>query len=99
MQREPVARQRLRERSKAVFGNRDRLEVAAVIAESEDGLVNATDIAASLGLANPRVRAQLLAFTEAELLSPDSGADVKRWYVRKDSPLWQACLDLVEEWS
>jgi hypothetical protein len=90
---------RLRERSKLVYGNRDRLQVAVAVARSDSGLVNATDLAEETGLVNTRVRAQLIAFAEAGLLEampPDAG---KRWYSRVESPFWRQCLDLAEEWS
>jgi hypothetical protein len=95
------ARERIRERSKDVFGNKDRLDVAVAIARSADDAVNATDLAAETGLVNSRVRAQLLALTRADLLSevPQTGEDLKRWYLRQESPFWQTCLDLYAKWT
>jgi hypothetical protein len=92
-------REHLRARSKALFGNRDRLEVAVAITLSPDGAVNATDLAKVTGLANNRVRNQLLVMAAAGLLAEmPPGGEHKRWYVRQDSPFWQACLDLYEKW-
>jgi hypothetical protein len=93
------AREHIRANSKTLLGNRDRIDVAVAIALSEHGAVNATDLADELGLVNSRVRTQLLAFAEVELLSeiPPAG-ELKRWYLRQDSPFWQACLDLYLEW-
>jgi hypothetical protein len=87
--------------SKALFGNQDRIDVVMAIGSSGDGVVNATDLAAETGLINSRVRAQLLALVEAKLLHevPPTGGDRKRWYVRRDSPFWQACLDLYDKWT
>jgi hypothetical protein len=92
--------ERLREKSKVLMGNRDRLEVAVAVAVSEDGVVNATDISQQLGMANNRVRANLLAFAEVELLDqaplPQSG---RRWFVRRSDPFWSLCVELYEAWT
>lgn len=68
------------------------------IALSPDGLVNATDLHVELGLAQSRVRSQLMTMVEAGLLVAFPSADVKRWYMRQEAVFWQACLDLYEEW-
>lgn len=96
-----AARDLVRARSKALFGNRDRLDVAIAVARSHDSAVNATDLAKETGLINTRVRAQLLAFAEADLLSEiqPAGGELKRWYRRNDNPFWQACLDLHDAWT
>ena len=93
-------RGRLRGLSKAVFGNRDRLEVAVAIARS-DGFVNATDLCRELDLAQSRIRNQLVALADVGLLvSASLGADErKRWYGRKTSPFWELCNVLYEEWG
>jgi hypothetical protein len=89
----------VRARSKVLFGNMDRIAVAVAIAESPDGLVNATDLTWQLRLANNRVRAQLVAFAEVGLLQALPGdGDKKRWYSRLESPFWRACQDLVRDW-
>lgn len=96
-----TAPERVRARSKALFGNRDRIDVAVAIARSHDDAVNATDLAAETGLINTRVRSQLLAFAEVGLLTevPPTGGELKRWYVRQDSPFWKTCLDLHRKWT
>lgn len=91
--------EKLRQRSKAMFGSSDRLPVALAIAAAQDGAVNATDLSWELQLANNRVRAQLVAMADLGLLQPvppDSGG--KRWYVRLDSQFWDVCVDLYEGW-
>jgi len=93
-----LERERLREKSKCLLGNRDRLEVAVAIARSPDPAVNATDLSADLDMANTRVRAQLIVFLEAGLLIDAPPQDLKRWYLRRDSPFWEACLDLFDDW-
>jgi hypothetical protein len=95
----PQIRERSRQRSKNLFGNRDRLEVAVAIALSPDGVVNATDLAIELALPNTRVRSQLIALREAGLLI-DTPAQSwgKRWYVRREHPFWQTCVELFDEW-
>lgn len=68
----------LREHSKRVFGNQDRLEVAAAIASVELGKVNATDLHQDVGLAVNRIRAQLLALVRLGLLEKAGRDDGKR---------------------
>jgi hypothetical protein len=91
-------RKRLRAHSRALFGNLDRLEVAAAIAAS-DGTVNATDLQWQLRIANNRVRAQLVVLAELGLLQHVDLETRKRHYVRLESPLWSTCLDLYRQWS
>lgn len=86
--------------SKLLLGNQDRLEVGVAVARSEDGMVNATDLGLELGIAQPRVRNQLIALEKAGLLArmPRSG-DVKQWFRRGDSRFWSVCLVLYEDWG
>ncbi len=86
--------------SKLLLGNQDRLEVGVAVARSEDGVVNATELALELGIAQPRVRNQLVALEKAGLLDrmPKSG-DVKQWFLRCESPFWDVCLVLYEDWG
>jgi hypothetical protein len=94
----PQVRERIRRRSKLMFGNLDRLDVAVAIALS-DGVVNATDLSWSLRIANNRVRAQLIALTDLGFLQPDETASSrKRQYLRLDNPFWETCLRLYREW-
>jgi hypothetical protein len=93
------ARERLREKSKLLLGNRDRLEVAVAVAAS-DGIVNATDISRQLDMANNRVRANLLAFAEAGLLDePPPSHSGRRWFIRRSTPFWSLCLELYDDWA
>lgn len=91
-------REDLRARSRGLFGNLDRLEVAAAIAAS-DGVVNATDLQWELRIANNRVRAQLVALADLGFLQPVSIEARKRHYLRLESPFWGMCLDLYGQWS
>jgi len=74
--------------------------VGFAIARSEDGVVNATDLGLELGIAQPRVRNQLVVFEKAGLLErmPKS-SDVKQWFLRRKSPFWNVCLVLYEDWG
>jgi hypothetical protein len=86
--------------SKLLLGNQDRLEVGVAVARSQDGVVNATDLALELGIVQPRVRNQLVVLEKARLLDrmPKSG-DVKQWFVRRESPFWDVCLMLYDDWG
>jgi hypothetical protein len=100
---EDVTREReiLREHSKQLFGNLDRLEVAVAVATSGLEAVNATDLTAALpGWPNNRIRAQLVALAKADLLKilPRDGSG-RVWYVRQPALLWDACLELYERWG
>jgi hypothetical protein len=66
---------------------------------SRDPSVNAADLAAELGIENPRVRAQLVAFSKGGLLTPAAPMAGKRWYVRNDSPFWATCLTMMRHWA
>lgn len=74
--------------------------MGVAVARSEDGLVNATDLGLALGIAQPRVRNQLVALEKAGLLDrmPKSG-DVKQWFRRRSSRFWDVCLVLYEDWG
>jgi hypothetical protein len=95
---DPDLRERVRERSKIVLGNRDRAEVGAAIGLSPDRFVNATDLSLELGLANSRVRAQLVALCKGGYLRdhPSVGASEKKMYERVEASLWAACRELIE---
>jgi predicted Rossmann fold nucleotide-binding protein DprA/Smf involved in DNA uptake len=56
--------------------------VIAAIARREDGPVSAADLERELGMANNRIRAQLLALCEAGVLQPLPGgrSERVRWY-------------------
>jgi hypothetical protein len=96
-----ASRELLREHSKLLFGNRDRLEVAVAVARSEDGLVNATDLTEVLtNWPNNRIRAQLVALAGAGLLQAMSRDGSGRiWYLRTPALFWDACIELEERGS
>jgi DNA-binding transcriptional ArsR family regulator len=86
--------------SKLLLGNQDRLEVGVAVARSKDGLVNATDLGLELGLAQPRVRNQLVVLEKAGLLDRMlKSGDLKQWFQRRESHYWEACLELYREWG
>jgi hypothetical protein len=94
-------REILREQSKQLFGNLDRLEVAVAVATSPLDSVNATDLCEVLpGWPNNRIRAQLIALARVDLLQvlPRDGSG-RVWYIRKPSLFWNACLELHERWG
>jgi len=75
---------RIREHSKRMFGNQDRLEVAVAITRVELGRVNATDLHHDTGIAVNRVRAQLLALESLGLLAKTGNDNGKRVFTRVD---------------
>jgi hypothetical protein len=89
---------RLRDRSKAMFGNQDRIEVAVAITRVELGLVNATDLHRDVDVAVNRIRAQLLALTAMGHLAKTGDQDGKRMYLRVDDgdPFWAFVVDTYQ---
>ena len=90
-----------RVRSKSLFGNLDRLEVAVAVASSALDAVNATDLTEALpGLPNNRIRAQLVALANVGLLQamPRDGSG-RIWYIRKPALFWAACVELHKQWG
>jgi hypothetical protein len=75
---------RVREHSKRMFGNQDRLEVAVGIMRFQLGRVNATDLSREVDVAVNRIRAQLLALEALELLKRTGSEDGKRMFERVD---------------
>jgi DNA-binding transcriptional ArsR family regulator len=90
-------RMRIRQRSKRLFGNADRLEVALAVAESS-GLVHAQELADRLSISPPRVRAQLLAFVEAGIMRALPRTSLIQNYERIDDPFWSLVSELVLSW-
>ena len=93
--RDAEVKKRVRYRSKAVLGNKDRAEVGAAVGLHPDGVVNATDLALELGLPNTRVRAQLLALVDGGYLETVPSLSEKKMYERLPAKLWDACIELV----
>jgi hypothetical protein len=84
------ANAKLRKRSKKLFGNADRLEVAHAVAQGS-GVFYAQELADELGISPPRVRAQLLAFCEAGAIRTMPRVELKQLYERIDhDPFWAA---------
>lgn len=93
-----VNREGIRSRSKAMFGNKYRLEVAAAVGDS-GGVLYARDIARILGVSDNLVFAVLKQFEEAGMLQ-DLGrveGQQQHYYARADSFFWDACSRLLVE--
>ena len=88
----------LREHSKRMFGNQDRLEVAVAITRVELGRVNATDLHNEIKVATNRIRSQLLVMVELELLRPAGVENGKRIFERcnKNDPFWKFAVHEFE---
>jgi DNA-binding MarR family transcriptional regulator len=85
--------------SKLLFGNQDRLVVAAAVADAETRSVYARQLAESIGIADARVGPQLAVFEEAGLLVrlPKAGGERRVYFERRESSFWTLCLDLCQE--
>lgn len=81
----------VREHSKKMFGNRDRLEVAVVVDRVELGRVNATDLNRAVDLAVNRIRSQLLALESLGLLRRTGNEQNKRMFeqVNPEDRFWK----------
>lgn len=85
--------------SKLLFGNQDRLLVAAAIAEAEPGALYGQALAEAAHMSENRVGAQLPHFADAGLLVrlPKVGADRRVYYERRESAFWSLCTELMTE--
>ena len=91
------ARDRARKHSKKLFGNRDTLLVASAVAQSTNKAVNATELGWQVQLQANRVRAQLLDFVDLGYMENGAMQDRTRWFVRRDSPFWGMCEQILAE--
>jgi len=96
-----IDRTRLRGFSKTMFGNADRIEVAAAVARCQSGMVNGQELHELLGISPPRVRAQLLALASAGLVEqlPRMGQRLNYGIVDRDDPFWTLISEVAEVWG
>jgi DNA-binding transcriptional regulator YhcF (GntR family) len=87
----------VRRASKLLFGNADRLPVAAEIARPGRTVVSASELAKELQIAPNRVWQQLRTFAEVGLLQelPRIGSTVD--YLRCESPFWPLAHALLRD--
>jgi DNA-binding transcriptional ArsR family regulator len=85
--------------SRLLFGNQDRLVVAAAIAGAEHGTIYGRNLAEQIGITDNRVGLQLKALAEAGLLTrlPQIGGDRIVYYERVESVFWKLVGSLAEE--
>lgn len=85
--------------SRLVFGNQDRLVVAAAVAASESGSIFGRNLAEQLGITDNRVGSQLKNFEQAGLLVrlPKVGGEQRVYYERVDSTFWDMAASLAAE--
>jgi DNA-binding MarR family transcriptional regulator len=84
------------ELSEAMFGQRHRLALMAAIAQSDDGIVNPSELADTLGFrAQSSIQMPLKRLVEAGLLTRISGLEGRVYYRREDSHAWAFALELV----
>ncbi|WP_301150312.1 ArsR family transcriptional regulator [Mycobacterium simiae] len=88
--------ERVQELSAAVFGQRHRLALMAAIAQSEDGVVNPTDLVESLRLrAQSSLQGPLNSLLAAGLVTRISGIGDRVYYRREASAAWAFALELL----
>jgi DNA-binding MarR family transcriptional regulator len=85
--------------SRQLFGNQDRLVVAAAVAGAEPGTIYAHSLAEQLGMTDNRVGPQLGNLEAAGLLVrlPKVGGERRVYFERVDSTFWNLCAEFVEE--
>ena len=85
--------------SKVLFGNQDRLIVAAAVAEAEPGSIYARSLAKEIGISDNRVSPQLHHLEAAGLLTrlPKLGGGPTVHYERRESTFWDLCIALCRE--
>jgi Fe2+ or Zn2+ uptake regulation protein len=81
----------LRDHSKRMFGNQDRLEVAVAITRVERGRINATDLHREIDVAVNRIRNQLLVMEDLRLLQQVGVENGKRVFevCNRSDPFWK----------
>ena len=80
----------LRAVSRAAFGQQYRLEVMLAIAESDDGLVCLTDLAAALRLPVSNVQGALKSLVATGLLTEmPTGGSKRKFLLRNSSAAWE----------
>jgi hypothetical protein len=94
-----MATQELRRISKALFGSRYRLEVAAAVAAAEPNVVYVHGLGERLGLADNLVRLEIGHFEEAGLLIrlPRPPGQQHQHYERMPSSYWHLARLLLDE--
>lgn len=87
---------RVQELSAAVFGQRHRLALMAAIAQSDDGVVNPTDLVQTLQLrAQSSLQGPLNSLVAAGLVTRITGLGDRVYYRRQTSAAWDFALELV----
>jgi DNA-binding MarR family transcriptional regulator len=86
----------VQELSETMFGQRHRLALMAAIAQSEDGIVNPTDLVETLGVrVQSSIQIPLKRLVDAGLLTRIAGLEGRVYYRREDSHAWAFALELV----
>lgn len=88
----------LRALSRVAFGQTYRLEVMLAVADSQDGIVNLTDLARELGQSTSNIQGPLRSLVELGLVSAAPQGDSKRkHYIRNPSSAWQWAREMRAE--
>lgn len=88
-------RDQLRRLSRALFGQKLKLELMLAIANAEDGIVCQTDLAKTLDVTISSLQRPFESLVISQLISPLPDADSKfRYFVRNPSALWAAAIEL-----
>ena len=79
-----------------MFGQRHRLALMAAIAQSDDGIVNPSELAETLGMrAQSSIQVPLKRLVDAGLITRISGFEGRVYYRREDSHAWTFALELL----
>jgi len=83
---------RLAEVSQGLWGNQDRLPVAAAVGETDPADLYAQKLAALVGIPENRISLQLRMFVNLGLLVrlPKAGGERRVYYQRTNQPFWNA---------
>nr|WP_230589291.1 MarR family transcriptional regulator [Mycobacterium kansasii] len=86
----------VQELSEIMFGQRHRLALMVAIAQSDDGIVNPTELAEALGMrAQSSLQAPLKRLVDAGLITRISGIEGRVYYRREESQAWGFALELL----
>lgn len=89
-------RLQIRNVSRAIFGQRYKLELLLEIADAVDGFVCLTDLAKALDVTMSSLQRPFEGIVAAALVSPIPDADSRfRYYIRNPSGVWDLSYELI----
>ena len=89
--------ERVKDLSKALFGNRHQLEIACAIADEKSGIFTATTLSAATGVPHNLVGPILSKFAGIGTITvaPNVRSSSSKYYSRNECDFWGACVSIL----